>query len=193
MTSEPIEKAIKGLLAEAAVATAKLDWATVSSLADAALILAPDNDDALIFKSLVTDRVGKVSSNQTLEREIQEAREARSSDSSGSAKRQQTGFGMKKKLFVVVLVILGGVFFLNVVNADTTDEVCELITYRAADPEMTSKETIFFWVDVGEANEHARATIATPVADFLTGKYASDNSIAEQRLDQLSALCASFD
>lgn len=81
---------------------------------------------------------------------------------------------------------------MSIVNADTTDEVCELITYRAADPEMTDTETIFFWIDVRKANEHARAEIATPVADFLTGKYASDNSIAEQRLDQLSALCASF-
>jgi len=55
MPSEPIEQAIKGLLAEAAAATTKLDWATVASLADAALKLDPNNADALKFKALSQD------------------------------------------------------------------------------------------------------------------------------------------
>jgi hypothetical protein len=52
MTSEPIQKAIKGLLAEAATATSKLDWATVASLVDAVLKLDPANADAIKLKSL---------------------------------------------------------------------------------------------------------------------------------------------
>jgi len=192
LPSEPIEQAIKGLLAEAAAATAKLDWTTVASLADAALKLDPENTDALTFKSLAADGTNTVSSEQTIEQEIAEARRIRSSESVSSSRKQKTGFLSKKKLVAAVLVIIVGAFYLNIANADTTDEVCELITYRATDPEMTLKETAFFWRDVRSENERARAEIATPVADFLTGKYASDNSIAERRLDQLSALCASF-
>ena len=56
MSDDPIKNAIDGLLLEASVAVAKLDWSTVDSLADAALKLDPENVDALKFRSLVTDR-----------------------------------------------------------------------------------------------------------------------------------------
>jgi len=56
MPSEPIDQAIKGLLAEAAIATAKLDWSTVASLADAALKLDPENTDALELKSVASNK-----------------------------------------------------------------------------------------------------------------------------------------
>jgi hypothetical protein len=55
MPSGPIEEAIKGLLAEATVATAKRDWVTVSSLARAALKLDPENADALELKSVAVN------------------------------------------------------------------------------------------------------------------------------------------
>jgi len=190
MPSEPIEQAIKGLLVEASVAVSRLDWAKVISIADAVLQLDPENSDAQTFKSLASDRTGKVSDAQNIEHEIQDARRVRSGDSSSSSGRQQSRFLSKKKLIVVALVIIVGVFFLNMLNKDTTAEVCELITYYDSEPEMTTTEIIYFWIDVRNANENALGTIATPVADFFTGKYAGDNRIAEQKIDELVSLCS---
>jgi hypothetical protein len=57
LSSEPIQDAVQGLLAKASEATAKLDWVTVASLADAALKLDPENTDALIFKSTALEEI----------------------------------------------------------------------------------------------------------------------------------------
>ena len=50
MPSEPLEQAIKVLLAETEAAIANRDWETAASLVDAALKLDPENVDALSFR-----------------------------------------------------------------------------------------------------------------------------------------------
>ncbi len=56
MSDDPIKNAVDGLLLEASVAVAKLDWPTVAALADAVLKLDPENVDALKLKSLTVDQ-----------------------------------------------------------------------------------------------------------------------------------------
>ena len=104
----------------------------------------------------MNDRSGKISSTQSLEKEIQEARRVRSSESVSSSRKQKTGFLSKKKLVAAVLVIIVGAFYLNIANADTTDEVCDLLTQYDSEPEMTAMEIIYLWNDVENANTNAR-------------------------------------
>ena len=114
MPSESIEQSIQDLILEASVAVHRLDWAKVTSIADAVLQLDPENSDAQTFKSLASDRTGTVSGTESLEQEIQEARKVRSADSSGTTGRQRSRFLSKKKLVVVTLTIIVGVFLLNI-------------------------------------------------------------------------------
>jgi len=111
MPSESIQQAIKVLLAEAAAATAKLDWTTVASLADAALKLDPENADALSIKEELTGNKVDQSDQEifdSMESEVRSARRQFQSNESSSIARARDLAPPKKwvGIFAAVAVIV---------------------------------------------------------------------------------------
>ena len=97
---------------------------------------------------------------------------------------------------VAVIIVIAGlalVIALVSCNRDTTDEVCDLLRYWDSYPDVTLIETIEFWNDVRDENKNAHSSVATPVADYLTGRYASNNAVAEQKLDELVVICSNYE
>ena len=58
MNIDPIEQAVKGLLAEVAVSVSVSDWHKVKELAEAVVKLQPKNETALKFISLASEHIG---------------------------------------------------------------------------------------------------------------------------------------
>lgn len=95
----------------------------------------------------------------------------------------------------VTILVTGLVAVIALVSCgrDTTDGVCDLLRYWDSYPDVTMIETIEFWNDVRGENKNAHSSVATPVAEYLTGRYASDNALAEQKLDDLIVICSNYE
>jgi uncharacterized membrane protein YhaH (DUF805 family) len=75
VNTDPIEQAVKVLLAEVAVSVSVSDWHKVKELSEAVVKLQPENETALKFISLASDHIG-VSSTEPIVAQVQKALDA---------------------------------------------------------------------------------------------------------------------